>query len=127
MVGLLSRIALFSSPFISDGPEGTRRYLVIQDQALPLDVHVIDREQQASGFFYRLWRRLQLRTVTVRSSPQSLRQALEQEALIAYAVNAAGAHSPHLLATSELGPDAVILVYERIEGRSLDSVAGPRR
>ena len=106
----------------TDGPEGTRRYLVIQQGASPLDVHVIDREQQASGFFYRMWRRLQLRTVAVRSSPQSLRQALEQEALIAYAVNAAGAHSPRLLATSELGPDAVILVYERIEGRSLDSV-----
>ena len=104
----------------SDGPEGTRRYLVIQDSASPLDVHVIDREQQATGFFYRLWRRLQLRTVAVRSSPQSLRQALEQEALIAYAANAAGAHSPKLIATSELGPDAVILVYERVEGRSLD-------
>jgi uncharacterized protein (TIRG00374 family) len=107
----------------SDGPEGTRRYLVIQDSASPLDVHVIDREQQATGFFYRLWRRLQLRTVAVRSSPQSLRQALEQEALIAYAANAAGAHSPKLIATSELGPDAVILVYERVEGRSLDTAA----
>ncbi|MFC1417388.1 flippase-like domain-containing protein [Streptacidiphilus cavernicola] len=107
----------------SDGPEGTRRYLVIQDAASPLDVHVIDREQQASGFFYRLWRRLQLRTVAVRSSPQSLRQALEQEALIAYAANTAGAHSPKLIATSELGPDAVILVYERVEGRSLDAAA----
>ncbi|MFC1412028.1 flippase-like domain-containing protein [Streptacidiphilus sp. N1-12] len=105
----------------SDGPEGTRRYLVIQDSASPLDVHVIDREQQATGFFYRLWRRLQLRTVAVRSSPQSLRQALEQEALIAYAANAAGAHSPKLIATSELGPDAVILVYERVEGRSLEA------
>ena len=105
----------------SDGPEGTRRYLVIQDSASPLDVHVIDREQQASGFFYRLWRRLQLRTVAVRSSPQSLRQALEQEALIAYAANSAGAHSPKLIATSELGPDAVILVYERVEGRSLEA------
>ncbi|MEZ0091048.1 flippase-like domain-containing protein [Streptacidiphilus sp. EB129] len=106
-----------------DGPEGTRRYLVVQESASPLDVHVIDREQQASGFFYRLWRRLQLRTVAVRSSPQSLRQALEQEALIAYAANAAGAHSPRLIATSELGPDAVILVYERVEGRSLDGCA----
>lgn len=105
----------------SDGPEGTRRYKVLQESGPPLDVHVIDREQQASGFFYRLWRRLQLRTVAVRSSPQSLRQALEQEALIAYAVNAAGAHSPKLIATSELGPDAVILVYERVEGHSLDA------
>ncbi|WP_236652048.1 lysylphosphatidylglycerol synthase transmembrane domain-containing protein [Streptacidiphilus neutrinimicus] len=106
-----------------DGPEGTRRYLVVQQVGPPLDVHVIDREQQASGFFYRLWRRLRLRAVATRSSPQSLRQALEQEALIAYAANAAGARSPHLIATSELGPDAVILVYERIEGRAFADVA----
>jgi uncharacterized protein (TIRG00374 family) len=106
-----------------DGPEGTRRYLVVQQVGPPLDVHVIDREQQASGFFYRLWRRLRLRAVATRSSPQSLRQALEQEALIAYAANAAGAHSPHLIATSELGPDAVILVYERIEGRAFADLA----
>ncbi|WP_037607904.1 lysylphosphatidylglycerol synthase transmembrane domain-containing protein [Streptacidiphilus rugosus] len=105
-----------------DGPEGTRRYLVVQQVGPPLDVHVIDREQQASGFFYRFWRRLRLRAVATRSSPQSLRQALEQEALIAYAANAAGAHSPHLIATSELGPDAVILVYERIEGRAFADI-----
>ncbi|WP_084699594.1 lysylphosphatidylglycerol synthase transmembrane domain-containing protein [Streptacidiphilus anmyonensis] len=106
-----------------DGPEGTRRYLVVQQVGPPLDVHVIDREQQASGFFYRLWRRLRLRAVATRSSPQSLRQALEQEALIAYAANAAGARSPHLIATSELGPDAVILVYERVEGRAFADLA----
>ncbi|WP_243639288.1 lysylphosphatidylglycerol synthase transmembrane domain-containing protein [Streptacidiphilus pinicola] len=106
-----------------DGPEGTRRYLVVQQVGPPLDVHVIDREQQASGFFYRLWRRLRLRAVATRSSPQSLRQALEQEALIAYAANTAGARSPHLIATSELGPDAVILVYERIEGRGFADLA----
>ncbi|MBF9067616.1 flippase-like domain-containing protein [Streptacidiphilus sp. NEAU-YB345] len=105
-----------------DGPEGTRRYLVVQQVGPPLDVHVIDREQQASGFFYRMWRRLRLRAVATRSSPQSLRQALEQEALIAYAANAAGAHSPHLIATSELGPDAMILVYERIEGRAFADI-----
>ncbi|WP_052438295.1 lysylphosphatidylglycerol synthase transmembrane domain-containing protein [Streptacidiphilus jiangxiensis] len=106
-----------------DGPEGTRRYLVVQQVGPPLDVHVIDREHQASGFFYRLWRRLRLRAVATRSSPQSLRQALEQEALIAYAANAAGARSPLLIATSELGPDAVILVYERIEGRGFADLA----
>ncbi|MFC5908487.1 flippase-like domain-containing protein [Streptacidiphilus monticola] len=109
-----------------DGPEGTRRYLVVQEPGAPLDVHVIDREQQASGFFYRLWRRLRLRTVAVRSSPQSLRQALEQEALIAYAASSAGAHTPKLIATSELGPDAVMLVYERIEGTSFTDVPADR-
>ncbi|MDH6112682.1 uncharacterized protein (TIRG00374 family) [Kitasatospora sp. MAP12-15] len=106
-----------------DAPGGTRRYYVNQNDGPTLDVHIIDREQQASGFFYRVWRRLLLRSVAVRRSPQSLRQALEQEALIAYAAAAAGAHAPQLVATSELGPDAAILVYEKVEGRALDELS----
>ncbi|MGW4807474.1 flippase-like domain-containing protein [Kitasatospora sp. NPDC004272] len=104
-------------------PGGTRRYLVTQQTGPLLDVHIIDREQQASGFFYRAWRRLRLRSVAVRRSPQSLRQALEQEALIAYAAAASGARAPQLVATSELGPDAAILVYENVAGRTLDDLA----
>lgn len=99
-----------------------RRYFVTLEDAPPLDVTVVDREQQAQGFFYRVWRRLTLRSITTRRSIQSLRQALEQEALLAYAAIAAGAHAPKLIATSELGPDAVMLVYEHTGGRSLDSL-----
>ncbi|MFJ8042956.1 flippase-like domain-containing protein [Kitasatospora sp. NPDC096147] len=106
-----------------DAPGGARRYYVEQVSGPPLDVHVIDREQQASGFFYRAWRRVRLRSVAVRRSPQSLRQALEQEALIAYAATASGARAPQLVATSELGPDAAVLVYEKLTGRPLDELA----
>lgn len=69
-----------------------------------------------------MWRRLTLRGITTGRSLQSLRQALEQEALLAYAAIAAGANAAKLIATSELGPDAVMLVYEHTGGRSLDSV-----
>ncbi|MER6911557.1 lysylphosphatidylglycerol synthase transmembrane domain-containing protein [Streptomyces sp. NPDC000594] len=99
-----------------------RRYLVTLEDGPPLDVTVVDREQQAQGFFYRVWRRLTLRSITTRRSLQSLRQALEQEALLAYAAISAGANAPKLIATSELGPDAVMLVYEHLGGRSLDSM-----
>ncbi|MFE9117368.1 YbhN family protein [Streptomyces sp. NPDC007172] len=105
-----------------DQGERGRRYLVTLRDAPPLDVTVVDREQQAQGFFYRVWRRLTLRSITTRRSIQSLRQALEQEALLAYAAIAAGANAPKLIATSELGPDAVMLVYEHTGGRSLDSL-----
>ena len=64
-----------------------------------------------------------LRGINQRRSLQSLRQALEQEALLAYAAIAAGANAPKLIATSELGPDAVMLVYEHIGGRTFDSLA----
>ncbi|MFE2049261.1 lysylphosphatidylglycerol synthase domain-containing protein [Streptomyces sp. NPDC059459] len=100
-----------------------RRYFVTLEDGRPLDVTVVDREQQAQGFFYRAWRNLTLRGFATRSSLPSLRQALEQEALLAYAAIAAGAHAPKLIATSELGPDAVMLVYEHTGGRSLDSLA----
>ncbi|MFE4612215.1 lysylphosphatidylglycerol synthase domain-containing protein [Streptomyces niveus] len=103
--------------------ERGRRYLVTLDEGPPLDVTVVDREQQAQGFFYRVWRRLTLRSISTRRSIPSLRQALEQEALLAYAAIAAGANAPKLIATSELGPDAVILVYEHMGGRSLDSLS----
>ncbi|MFJ5805785.1 YbhN family protein [Streptomyces sp. NPDC093093] len=112
-----------------DGPEASevsdrgRRYHVTLEKGPPLDVTVVDREQQAQGFFYRVWRRLTLRGITTRRSLQSLRQALEQEALLAYAAIAAGANAPKLIATSELGPDAVMLVYEHLGGRTLDSLA----
>ncbi|MFG3494987.1 lysylphosphatidylglycerol synthase domain-containing protein [Streptomyces sp. NPDC047928] len=109
-------------PDAAEGERG-RRYLVTLEEGSPLDVTVVDREQQAQGFFYRVWRRLTLRGFTTRRSIQSLRQALEQEALLAYAAIAAGANAPKLIATSELGPDAVMLVYEHLGGRSLDALA----
>ncbi|WP_326598867.1 lysylphosphatidylglycerol synthase transmembrane domain-containing protein [Streptomyces sp. NBC_01803] len=102
--------------------EPTRRYLVTLESGPPLDVTVVDRAQQARGFFYRAWRRLALRGVAHRRSLPSLRQALEQEALLAYAAIAAGANAPKLIATSELGPDAVMLVYEHTGGRRLDTL-----
>ncbi|AJF67162.1 lysylphosphatidylglycerol synthase transmembrane domain-containing protein [Streptomyces vietnamensis] len=109
-------------PDSADSADRGRRYIVTLEDGPPLDVTVVDREQQAHGFFYRAWRRITLRTITTRRSIVSLRQALEQEALLAYAAIAAGANAPKLIATSELGPDAVMLVYEHIGGRSLDSL-----
>ncbi|MDT3724098.1 lysylphosphatidylglycerol synthase transmembrane domain-containing protein [Streptomyces sp. DSM 41972] len=106
----------------AEGGDRGRRYFVTLDDGPPLDVTVVDREQQAQGFFYRAWRNLALRGFATRRSLQSLRQALEQEALLAYAAIAAGANAPKLIATSELGPDAVMLVYEHTGGRTLDSL-----
>lgn len=106
----------------ADSGDRGRRYFVTLEDGPPLDVTVVDREQQAQGFFYRLWRNITLRGFATRSSLQSLRQALEQEALLAYAAIAAGANAPKLIATSELGPDAVMLVYEHTGGRTLDSL-----
>ncbi|MGW1070414.1 lysylphosphatidylglycerol synthase domain-containing protein [Streptomyces aureus] len=110
------------TPETAESGDRGRRYFVTLEDGPPLDVTVVDREQQAQGFFYRAWRRLTLRGITTRRSLQSLRQALEQEALLAYAAIAAGANAPKLIATSELGPDAVMLVYEHTGAHTLDSL-----
>ncbi|GLW44621.1 membrane protein [Streptomyces sp. NBRC 14336] len=110
------------TPEQADSGDRGRRYFVTLEDGPPLDVTVVDREQQAQGFFYRVWRNLTLRGFATRRSLQSLRQALEQEALLAYAAIAAGANAPKLIATSELGPDAVMLVYEHTGGRTMDSL-----
>ncbi|WP_227025412.1 lysylphosphatidylglycerol synthase transmembrane domain-containing protein [Streptomyces tsukubensis] len=106
-----------------DAALGAGRYYVVHEEGPPLDVRVIDSEQQASGFFYRLWRRLRLRSFAVRRTPQSVHQALEQEALIAYAAASSRARTPRLLAATELGADAALLAYEHIPGRALDELA----
>jgi uncharacterized protein (TIRG00374 family) len=120
---LTARRVVEDRPESADSDRG-RGYLVTLEDGPPLDVTVVDREQQAHGFFYRAWRRMSLvGGITQRRSLLSLRQALEQEALLAYAAIAAGANAPKLIATSELGPDAVMLVYEHIGGRRLDALA----
>ncbi|MFF3960655.1 lysylphosphatidylglycerol synthase domain-containing protein [Streptomyces griseorubiginosus] len=111
------------TPETAENGDRGQRYFVTLEDGPPLDVTVVDREQQAQGFFYRVWRNLTLRGFATRSSLQSLRQALEQEALLAYAAIAAGANAPKLIATSELGPDAVMLVYEHTGGRTLESLS----
>ncbi len=115
--------ARVEAPDTGETGDRGRRYFVTLEDGPPLDVTVVDREQQAQGFFYRVWRNLTLRGFATRRSLQSLRQALEQEALLAYAAIAAGANAPKLIATSELGPDAVMLVYEHTGGRTLDLLA----
>ncbi|MEV7560002.1 lysylphosphatidylglycerol synthase transmembrane domain-containing protein [Streptomyces sp. NPDC089795] len=117
------RAEMPEGPEPSEANDRGRRYHVTLEDGPPLDVTIVDREQQAHGFFYRVWRRLTLRGITTGRSLQSLRQALEQEALLAYAAIAAGANAPKLIATSELGPDAVMLVYEHLDVRTLDSLA----
>jgi uncharacterized protein (TIRG00374 family) len=84
-----------------------------------IHVTVLDRDQQSADLIYRLWRRVRLRGGTPRRTIRSLRRSLEQESLMAYATAAAGAATPRLLATSEVGSEAALLAYERVPGRTL--------
>ncbi len=87
-----------------------------------LEVTVLDRDQQTAGMLYRVWRLVRLRDRSTRRAVRSLRRSLEQESLMAYALHAAGARTPQLLGTCEVGTEAALLAYEHVPGRTLDAL-----
>ncbi|WUI04353.1 flippase-like domain-containing protein [Spirillospora sp. NBC_00431] len=129
----------------ADGAEETRRYGVVlapgpehgrgarnpagpsgwkgSDGDWDLELHVLDRDQQTAGLLYRIWRLLRLRATTTGRALRSLRRSLEQESLMAYAVDAAGVRTPRLVGTSEVGTEAALLAYEHVPGRRLADLA----
>ncbi|MEU8137880.1 lysylphosphatidylglycerol synthase transmembrane domain-containing protein [Streptodolium elevatio] len=124
VVAALRRFGLIAASAVrtDDGPEDSRRYAVRLTDDQLLDVTVLDRDQQTSGAVYRFYRRARLRVTTARRTFLSLRRALEQESLMAYATADAGVRTPRLVATTEVGSDAALLAYAHIPGRSLESL-----
>ncbi|MFI6509335.1 YbhN family protein [Streptosporangium sp. NPDC050855] len=107
---------------LDDDHQSSRRYAVELKNGSRLDVTVLDRDRQVAGVLYRLWRRLRLNSETRRKAIRSLRAELEREALMAYAAQAAGASTPRLLGTSEIGSEAALLAYEHTPTRALDDI-----
>ncbi|MEU0520967.1 lysylphosphatidylglycerol synthase transmembrane domain-containing protein [Streptosporangium sp. NPDC006007] len=107
---------------LDDDHQSSRRYAVGLRDGSRLDVTVLDRDRQVAGLLYRLWRRIRLNTETRRRAIRSLRAELEREALMAYAAQAAGASTPRLVGTSEIGTEAALLAYEHIDTRPLDEI-----
>jgi uncharacterized membrane protein YbhN (UPF0104 family)/tRNA A-37 threonylcarbamoyl transferase component Bud32 len=118
---------------VADGPDETRQYIVevrAETPASPprpggsrLYVTVLDRDQQTAGIAYRTWRRVRLRRGSPRLAVRSLRRSLEQESLMSYAVTAATARTPRLIATSEVGTDAALIAYEYVSGHTLATLS----
>jgi len=84
-----------------------------------LDVVVYDRDQQAAGTVYRLYRRVRMRGQVSRAAPLSVDRAVERRALLCYAAEEAGAPTPRLRAVVRVGPDASVLAYEHHDGTTL--------
>ncbi|MFC8715824.1 lysylphosphatidylglycerol synthase domain-containing protein [Kitasatospora sp. NPDC057198] len=97
---------------------GSGRYLVTQHGNRPdLDVHLLDRYAQASGLLGHLWLALRLRTAPRPLGLRPLRDGLEHQTLLGHAASAAGARTRTPLAAVELGPDAALVAYRRIDAR----------
>jgi glycosyltransferase 2 family protein len=82
-------------------------------------VVVYDRDQQAAGAIYRLYRRVRVLGQVSRSAPLSVDRAVGRRALLSYAAEDAGAPTPRLRALIWAGPEASVLAYEHHGGRPL--------
>ena len=110
---------------IMDARAETRKYAATLRGGGHLDVTVLDRDQQAADWFYRLYRRLRLRTQVSRSAPLTVERAAERRALLTYAAEDAGVLTPRLRALIKVGPEAAVLVNDSHGGTTLAELPGP--
>jgi uncharacterized membrane protein YbhN (UPF0104 family) len=101
------------------GAAGSRYYAVTTEDLTRLDVVVYDRDQQAAGTFYRLYRWIRVPGQVARSAPLSLDRTVERRALLSYATKDAGVPTPRLRTLIRVGADAAVLAYEHCEGITL--------
>ncbi|MDQ2811412.1 MAG: flippase-like domain-containing protein [Actinomycetota bacterium] len=115
------------------GAAGSRRYAVTTQDGIPpdgippdgtaepgsLDVVVYDRDQQAAGAIYRIYRSVRLLGPVSRTAPLSVDHEVERRALLTYAAEDAGAPTPRLRALVRVGPEAAALAYTHHEGTTL--------
>ena len=102
-----------------NGVGGSRHYAVADRDGTRLDVVVYDRDQQAAGAVYRVYRSVRLLAQVPRNAPLSVDRAVEHRALLSYAAEDAGAPTPRLRALVRVGPEAAVLAYEHHDGTTL--------
>jgi uncharacterized membrane protein YbhN (UPF0104 family) len=101
------------------GVSGSRRYAVATQAGSQLDVVVFDRDQQAAGAFYRLYRWIRVHGQVSRTAPLSVDHTVERRALLSYATTDAGVPTPRLRTLVRVGPDAAVLAYDHCAGTTL--------
>jgi uncharacterized membrane protein YbhN (UPF0104 family) len=101
------------------GRAGSRHYAATTNTGARLDVTVYDKDQQAAGAVYRLYRSLLLRGPVSRGAPLSSDRTVERRALLTYAAEDAGAPTPGLRAVVRAGPEAAVLAFDHHDGITL--------
>jgi glycosyltransferase 2 family protein len=98
---------------------GSRHYSAMTSTGGQLDITVYDKDQQAAGAVYRVYRSLLLRGQVSRGAPLSADRAVERRALLSYAAEDAGAPTPRLRAVVRVGPEATVVANDHHAGTTL--------
>jgi len=98
-----------STPYFGTGANGERLF-----------VKALGEDQRSADLLFRMYRWLNHRDLGDERPFSSLRRGVEHEALVALAARDAGIRTPRLVAFATADPNAFVLAYEAIDGRSLD-------
>jgi glycosyltransferase 2 family protein len=99
---------------------GSTPYFGTAVDGRPLFVKALGEDQRSADLLFRIYRWINRRDLGDERPFSSLRRGVEHEALVALAARDVGIRTPRLVAFATADPNAFVLAYEAIEGRSLD-------
>jgi uncharacterized membrane protein YbhN (UPF0104 family) len=102
-----------------------RTYQGVERVGSVLRIEVLDRDEIAAGWFYRIYRSIRVQPEVVQGPDLSIERTAERRSLLAFAADAAGASVPTFRAGVPCGPDTVVLAYDQITGTSLADLIPP--
>jgi undecaprenyl-diphosphatase len=100
-----------STPYFGVGDDGDRYF-----------VKALGHDERSADLLFRLFRYVQRRNLGDERPFSSLRRAVEHEAFLALAARDVGVRTPRLRAVATAEPNAMVLAYEAVDGKSIDGL-----
>jgi undecaprenyl-diphosphatase len=101
---------------------GSTPYFGVAADGQKLFIKALGQDQRSADLLFRVYRWAQRKDLGDERPFSSLRRGVEHEAMVALAARDAGILTPRLVGFATAEPNAYVLAYEAIEGRSLDRV-----
>jgi undecaprenyl-diphosphatase len=101
---------------------GSTPYFAVGSDGGQLFVKALGADERSADLLFRIYRMLLRHDLGDERPFYSLRRAVEHEAMVALAAREAGVHTPRVVAMASAEPNAFVLAYEAVDGKSLDRV-----
>jgi undecaprenyl-diphosphatase len=100
-----------STPYFGVGEDGERYF-----------VKALGDDERSADLLFRMFRFVQRRDLGDERPFSSLRRAVEHEAFLALAARDVGIRTPRLRAVATADPNAMVLAYDAVDGKSIDGL-----
>ena len=101
---------------------GSVPYFATTASGQGLFVKVLSPDERAADVMFRVTRMFRLKGVGDERPFSSLKRAVEHEAVASLMATADGVRTPQMEAIADIAPSSMLMAYDLVDGRSLDSV-----